>query len=272
MTIGGIRRGDLVQGVGRTMALVVVAAALASCAGGSETPAKQRVGDTHQAARPVPGAADAETPTDPHSKEGGKVDPSISRHSEDGGKAVNLTLDDGPDAVWTPRFLELLKKHNAKAVFCVLGPAAKANPELLGKIVDAGHRLCNHSVHHDTGMDKKPVDYQTQEILDAKNMIDQASGGRRIWYYRAPGGAFTPESRRVAADHGMRPLGWNVDPSDYQRPGVDTIVTRVQQQLAKGPTVLMHDGGGDREQSFQALEKLLAWFDEQGYRYSFPQS
>ncbi|MGW1991972.1 polysaccharide deacetylase family protein [Embleya sp. NPDC001921] len=254
------------------MALIVTATALAGCAGASDAPANRPVGSTHQAARPAPGAAGVEPPIAPRPKEGGKVDPSISRHAEDSGKSVNLTLDDGPDAVWTPRFLDLLEKHHAKAVFCVLGPAAKANPELLGRIVDAGHRLCNHSVRHDTGMDKKPVDYQAREILDAKDMIDQASGGRRIWYYRAPGGAFTPESRRVAADHGMRPLGWNVDPSDYQRPGVDTIVTRVQQQLSKGPTVLMHDGGGDREQSFQALEKLLTWFDEQGYHYSFPQS
>ncbi|WP_424639491.1 polysaccharide deacetylase family protein [Embleya sp. AB8] len=251
---------------------MVTAAALTSCGGTADTSANRPVGSTYQAARPAPGGAGVEPPIAPPAKESGKVDPSISRHSQDGGKAVNLTLDDGPDAVWTPRFLELLAKHGAKAVFCVLGPAAKANPELLGRIVDAGHRLCDHSVHHDTGMDKKPVDYQTREVLDAKDMIDQASGGRRIWYYRAPGGAFTPESRQVAADHGMRPLGWNVDPSDYQRPGVDTIVTRVQQQLTKGPTVLMHDGGGNREQSFQALEKLLTWFDEQGYHYSFPQS
>ncbi len=270
--MGGIRRRDMARGAGTAIAVIVTAATLASCAGASDTPANRPVGGTRQAARPVPGAAGVEPPIAPRPKEGARVDPSISRHSEDGGKTVNLTLDDGPDPVWTPRFLDLLGKHDAKAVFCVLGPAAKANPELLGRIVDAGHRLCDHSVHHDTGMDKKPVDYQTREILDAKDMIDRASGGRRIWYYRAPGGAFTPESRRVAADHGMRPLGWNVDPSDYQRPGVDAIVTRVQQQLAKGPTVLMHDGGGNREQSFQALEKLLTWFDEQGYHYSFPQS
>ncbi|MET7300177.1 polysaccharide deacetylase family protein [Embleya sp. NPDC005575] len=272
MTIGGIRRGGVARGAGTAMALVLTAATLTGCGGASDTSANRPVAGTYKAARPLPGAAGAKPSTAPRPKEGGTVDPSISRHSEDGGRTVNLTLDDGPDAVWTPRFLELLEKHKAKAVFCVLGPAAKANPELLGRIVDAGHRLCNHSVHHDTAMDKKPVDYQTQEILDAKNMIDQASGGRRIWYYRAPGGAFTPESRQVAADHGMRPLGWNVDPSDYQRPGVDSIVTRIQQQLSKGPTILMHDGGGNREQSFQALEKLLTCFDEQGYHYGFPQS
>ncbi|MYS79257.1 polysaccharide deacetylase family protein [Embleya scabrispora] len=236
----------------------MTAAALVSCGGSSPSPADPTVGATQPAARPVPTAAG--------------VDPSISRDSEDGGKTVNLTLDDGPDPVWTPRFLDLLAKHHAKAVFCVLGPNAKAHPDLLGRIVDAGHRLCDHTVHHDTAMDKKPADYQAREILDAKDMIDQASGGRPIQYYRAPGGAFTPESRQIAAAHGMRPLGWNVDPSDYQRPGVDTIVTRVQQQLAKGPTVLLHDGGGNREQTFQALEKLLTWFDAQGYHYSFPKA
>ncbi|MEU8761329.1 polysaccharide deacetylase family protein [Streptomyces sp. NPDC048659] len=200
------------------------------------------------------------------------VDMAIVRDSEDGGKTVNLTLDDGPDPRWTPKALELLAKHKAKAVFCMTGPNAAAHPDLVKKVVAAGHRLCDHSISHDTAMDKKPVDYQRKEILDAKAMIDTASGGERIWYYRAPGGAFTPESRRIAASEGMRNLGWNVDPSDYERPGTERIVRAVKSQLAKGPTVLLHDGGGNRAQTMEALEQLLPWFEEQGYSFSFPKA
>ncbi|MER8045912.1 polysaccharide deacetylase family protein [Streptomyces sp. NPDC094032] len=200
------------------------------------------------------------------------VDMAIVRASEDEGKTVNLTLDDGPDPRWTPKALELLEKYQAKAVFCMTGPNAAAHPDLVKKVVAAGHRLCDHSISHDTAMDKKPVDYQRKEILDAKAMIDAASGGERIWYYRAPGGAFTPESRRIAASEGMRNLGWNVDPSDYEQPGTERIVRAVKNQLAKGPTVLMHDGGGNRRQTMEALEQLLPWFTEEGYSFSFPQA
>lgn len=200
------------------------------------------------------------------------VDMAIVRESEDPGKTVNITLDDGPDPRWTPKALDLLRQHNAKAVFCVTGPNATAHPDLVRRIVAEGHRLCDHSVSHDTAMDGKPVAYQEKEILDAKRMIDTASGGARVWYYRAPGGAFTPDSRRIAAAHGMRSLGWNVDPSDYEQPGTDRIVRAVQEQIVKGPTVLLHDGGGDRVQSIEALERLLPWFTEQGYTFSFPKA
>ncbi|MFD3513883.1 polysaccharide deacetylase family protein [Streptomyces sp. NPDC058657] len=199
------------------------------------------------------------------------VDMAIVRDSEDAGRTVNLTLDDGPDPRWTPLALDLLKKHGAKAVFCVTGPNAAAHPDLVRRIVAEGHRLCDHSVSHDTAMDHRPVAYQEKEILGAKRMIDHASGGARLWYYRAPGGAFTPESRRIAAAHGMRSLGWNVDPGDYRQPGADVIVRAVKNQLSKGLTVLLHDGGGHRAQTMSALEELLPWFTAQGYTFSFPQ-
>ncbi|MFF3210704.1 polysaccharide deacetylase family protein [Streptomyces sp. NPDC002886] len=200
-----------------------------------------------------------------------QVGSALTRTAADGGKVVNLTLDDGPDPRWTPKALELLKAHEAKATFCLTGPNAKKHPDLVKEIVSAGHRLCNHAVSHDTAMDKKDVAYQEKEIMDAKRMIDEASGSARVWYYRAPGGAFTPESREIAARDGMANLGWNVDPGDFNRPGADKIVSAVQDQLkTKGPTILMHDGGGDRSQSVEALEKLLPWLKEQGYGFSFP--
>ncbi|MFD4831268.1 polysaccharide deacetylase family protein [Streptomyces uncialis] len=200
------------------------------------------------------------------------VDPAIVRESEDTGKTVNLTLDDGPDPRWTLKALELLKRHKAKAVFCLTGPNAAAHPDLVKRIVAEGHRLCDHAVSHDTAMDKRSVAYQQKEILDAKKMIDQASGGARIWYYRAPGGAFTPQSRRIAAAHGMRNLGWNIDPGDFNQPGTDTIVRAVKNQLPNGPTVLLHDGGGNRAQTIEAMAQLLPWFTEQGYAFSFPRA
>ncbi|MFD9636442.1 polysaccharide deacetylase family protein [Streptomyces violascens] len=201
-----------------------------------------------------------------------KVDMEIVRGSEDAGKTVNITLDDGPDPRWTPKALELLAKNGAKAVFCMTGPNAARHPDLVKQVVAAGHRLCNHSVSHDTAMDKKPVEYQEKEILDAKHSIDEASGGEELRYYRAPGGAFTPQSRQLAAAYRMRSLGWNVDPSDFRQPGADAIVRAVKNQLPKGPTVLLHDGGGNRAQTMQALERLLPWFKEQGYAFSFPKA
>jgi peptidoglycan/xylan/chitin deacetylase (PgdA/CDA1 family) len=68
----------------------------------------------------------------------------------------------------------------------------------------------------------------------------------------------------------MRPLGWNVDTKDYEQPGVATIVDTVKDEISNGPTILFHDGGGDRSQTVQALDQTLTWLTAQGYGFSFP--
>ncbi|MGW5479466.1 polysaccharide deacetylase family protein [Streptomyces sp. NPDC004008] len=208
--------------------------------------------------------------THSQSRAGAPVSAVIAHASDHGARGVNITIDDGPDPVWTPQVLQVLRDNGVKATFCMVGTQAQAHPDLVKAVVAAGHRLCDHTVSHDTTMDKKPEAYQAQEILNAERMITKASGGVRPMYYRAPGGAFTPYSRQLAASHGMRPLGWNVDSKDFERPGTDAVVTTVQREIANGPTVLFHDAGGDRSQTVAALREVLPWLKQQGYSFGFP--
>ncbi|WP_078849700.1 polysaccharide deacetylase family protein [Streptomyces sp. NRRL F-5126] len=194
----------------------------------------------------------------------------IAHAALNGGKAVNITIDDGPDPTWTPKVLEALADNHVKATFCMIGPQAAAHPDLVKAVVAAGHRLCDHTVHHDETMDHKSRAYQKHEILAAADQITRASGGVRPLYYRAPGGAFTPYSRQIAAAAGLRPLGWNVDAKDWERPGVPAIEATVKDELPNGPTILFHDGGGDRHQTVEALEALLPWLRAHGHSFSFP--
>jgi peptidoglycan/xylan/chitin deacetylase (PgdA/CDA1 family) len=219
---------------------------------------------------PRPGSpAGPAHPTTP-SYNGPAVPDTIAHAAEAPGRAVNITIDDGPDPRWTPQILAVLRQHHVHATFCMIGPQAAAHPELVRRVVAEGHRLCDHTVHHDTTMDHRPYAYQKSEIMDALTMIEQASGGARVYYYRAPGGAFTPASRALAAANGMRPLGWNVDTKDFDRPGAAAIVNTVKSEIGNGPTVLFHDGGGDRSQTVTALGQTLTWLKQQGYAFSFP--
>jgi peptidoglycan/xylan/chitin deacetylase (PgdA/CDA1 family) len=198
------------------------------------------------------------------------VSADIVHASDRGARGVNITIDDGPDPVWTPQVLQVLRENGVRATFCMVGTQARAHPDLVRSVVAAGHRLCDHTVSHDTAMDTKSQTYQSQQILDAERMITEASGGVRPLYYRAPGGAFTPFSRKLAASHGMRPLGWNVDSKDFERPGTDTIVATVRNEVRNGPTILFHDAGGDRSQTVAALRQVLPWLRQQGYSFGFP--
>ncbi|MCM9077446.1 MULTISPECIES: polysaccharide deacetylase family protein [Streptomyces] len=194
----------------------------------------------------------------------------ISRLAEGAGRQVAITIDDGPDPRWTPQVLATLRKNHVKATFCMIGTKAQKYPELVRAVAADGHQLCDHSVDHDVTMDHKPVAYQRQQILEGKAMIEKAVPGVPVTYYRAPGGAFTPDSRAIAAASGMRPLGWSVDPQDWSRPGLKAILSAVEGKLPQQPTVLFHDGGGDRSETVAALKEYLPWLTEQGYRFSFP--
>ncbi len=219
------------------------------------------------------GSADTPSPKESASAPASDLEPvadTIAHTSEAGPRGINITIDDGPDPKWTPQILDLLRQYGVKATFCMVGTQAQAHPDLVKKVVAAGHRLCDHTVSHNTAMDKASETYQSQQILDAERMISKASGGVRPMYYRAPGGAFTPYSRQLAASRGMRPLGWNVDSKDFERPGTDAIVATVQREVHGGPTLLFHDAGGDRAQTVAALRRLLPWLKKQGYTFGFP--
>ncbi len=283
----GQNTGIVYEGVGDVMARlsarrrhIVIAAggvlALAGVISGTVAVATEESGRHHEpVAQGAPPPPDAKPPattpsTAPHLPSG-PVSADIAHDTETGGKTVALTIDDGPHPEWTPRTLDLLKRTGVKATFCMIGPQAKAYPALVKRVVAEGHRLCDHSVDHNTAMDKRSEDYQKHQILDAKQMIESAAGGAvTIRYYRAPGGAFTPYSRQLSAQNGMRPLGWGVDTHDWQRPGVDRIVETVKRELPNGPIILFHDGGGDRSQSVEALGRCIAWLKEEGYGFDFP--
>jgi peptidoglycan-N-acetylglucosamine deacetylase len=155
----------------------------------------------------------------------------------------------------------------------VAQPAA-AQRALVREVVDAGMRLCDHSRTHDEQLPDRAEAKIDDEVLGAATTLSSLAGGAPVEWYRAPGGNWSPEIQELAATHGMQPLGWNVDPKDWERPGVDAIVTAVQRQLAEqdpdGAIVLLHDGGGTREETVQAVEQLIPWLAANGYRFGFP--
>ncbi|MEU3486805.1 polysaccharide deacetylase family protein [Streptomyces massasporeus] len=218
--------------------------------------------------RPAQGVA--APPAQSQDRKAAPVAAGIVHASDAGARGVNITIDDGPDPAWTPEVLRVLRDNGVKATFCMVGTQARAHPDLVKAVVAAGHRLCDHTVSHDVTMDRQSKAYQSQQILDAERMITKASGGVRPLYYRAPGGAFTPYSRHLAASHGMRPLGWNIDSKDFERPGTEAMVATVKNEIANGPTLLFHDAGGDRSQTVAALREVLPWLKEQGYSFGFP--
>ncbi len=173
------------------------------------------------------------------------------------GAPVSFTFDDGPSPRFTPQVLALLQQHRVPAVFCVIGQQARAYPALVRKEVGAGHVLCDHSRDHDLFMNRRGQAYVTREVTDGLAALHAASPGTPVPFYRQPGGTWSPMVVRAMDQHDLTPLRWTDDPRDWSRPGSAVVVRRVVAQLRPGGVVLMHDGGGDRTQTVEALRWLL---------------
>ncbi len=199
------------------------------------------------------------------------VSNAIQDHTEHKtGKWVALTFDDGPSPVYTPKVLAILHKFNIKATFCIIGEEAKRFPYLVKDIVSSGNKLCDHTMTHDERLPSKSDKVIKEEILGDKHVLEQIVPNTPIDYYRAPGGAWSPRVREQAASWGLEPLGWSVDTRDWARPGVASILNAVKTELRPGGVILMHDGGGNRDQSISALKQIIPNLQKQGYKFDFP--
>jgi peptidoglycan/xylan/chitin deacetylase (PgdA/CDA1 family) len=193
------------------------------------------------------------------------------RHTARPDRVVALTFDDGPDPEHTPQVLALLAQYRVVATFCMIGAKAAQHPELVRTVVAAGMRLCNHTVTHNPYLAHRPEPQIEAEIVGGRAALLAAAGSDvTIDYFRAPAGRWSEPMRRIAARHGMKPLSWSVDTRDWSRPGVARIVTTVQQQVQPGAVIVMHDGGGRRDQTVAALAELLPWLVAQGYQFDVP--
>lgn len=179
----------------------------------------------------------------------------LHRHSGDQG--VALTFDDGPNPRWTPQILDQLRAAHVTATFCLVGTEARRYPQLVARIVREGHQLCNHSWRHDMNLGRRPVAEIRADLVRTNQAIRAAVPKARISWFRQPGGRWTAEEVAVAAQLGMRPLHWSVDPQDWNRPPAKTIIKRVESATRPGSVVLMHDAGGDRSQTMAACRTLI---------------
>jgi peptidoglycan/xylan/chitin deacetylase (PgdA/CDA1 family) len=186
--------------------------------------------------------------------------PVVKPMTKTGSKAVALTFDDGPWPTWTSRILDELKAAGVKATFCLIGRQVRANAALVRRMVAEGHTLCNHSWAHDLALGTRTPAQMKADIERTDAAIHAVVPGTPIRYFRQPGGTWTTAELRLLAALGKKPLGWSVDPWDWKDPGTSVIVSRVVSHTGTGSIVLMHDGGGDRAQSYAALAKILAQF------------
>jgi peptidoglycan/xylan/chitin deacetylase (PgdA/CDA1 family) len=189
-------------------------------------------------------------------------------HIDDGRKVIALTIDDGPSPIYTPQILQLLDKYQVTATFSMIGLEVDAHPGLAREVAAAGHMIANHTWSHLDLAVLPPVTIADQ-ISRATGAIHTATG-RVPTMFRAPYGAWSPAVLQHCAQTGMTPLDWSVDPRDWSRPGVASIVGNIMRNTKTGSIILEHDGGGNRSQTVAALKIVLPRLLAAGYRFTTP--
>lgn len=195
----------------------------------------------------------------------------VTHEGEGAADQVAITFDDGPDAKWTPKILDILKERNVKAAFFMVGNKMEDNPDLVRRIVAEGHEVGIHTYYHP---DIAAISAERARLeFNATQRLLEKITGRSTLLFRPP---YNADSRpaneagiipvQVAQGLGYLTVGHSLDPKDWQKPGAEELVERVKAGRAFGRVILLHDAGGDRRQTVEALPAILDYLETRGDR------
>src|ERR1041384_839643 len=192
---------------------------------------------------------------------------------------IALTFDDGPDPQYTPKILDELKKAGAPATFFVVGLSGELHPDLLKRELAEGHEIGNHTFTHPNLAAISETQFRLE--LRATQVLFESILGRRTVLFRPP---FAEDAEPVTPDEvqplevvnnlGYVTVGMLIDPKDWQRPSPESIVNAtlkaaqngIGRQHTPANVVLLHDSGGDRSNTIEALPKLIEALRQNGFQ------
>lgn len=170
-------------------------------------------------------------------------------------KELVLTFDDGPDPESTPGILEILERHNTRALFFCTGRNAEKYPELTGRIRSAGHKTGNHGYDHIDGLRYSEKDYAENAIRGAEFTSTEI--------FRPPYGRMRKSQYRLMAGN-YRIIMWDLMPYDFDnrmKPG--KCLDIMKKKTRPGSIIVLHDTGTSLVLSF--LDEFLDFASSNGY-------
>lgn len=183
-------------------------------------------------------------------------------------KQVALTFDDGPDNKYTPQVLDILKQHEVKATFFVVGRQVVNHPDVLKRIHDEGHSVGNHSWDH-ANLTKLSSDQIQKEIKSTDEAIEKVIGSYTPMV-RAPYGAVTASIKRNLTSAGRQIVNWTVDTKDWTGAASADMVELVRNRTKNGGIILMHSFGGKNgklDNTVEALPHMIEALKQDGYAF-----
>lgn len=183
-------------------------------------------------------------------------------------KVVALTFDDGPTEEFADAILAALAEHNVKATFFVTGREVEENLAAARRIAEQGHELGNHSYSHPRMIFKWPPTIRQE--LEKTDAAIRSAGYQGQIHFRPPYGKRLFVLPWYLAQMGKTTVMWDIEPESFPEvaASADSIVEHIMQRVQPGSIILLHLMYKSREESRNALPKLVAALKRQGYSFA----
>ena len=183
-------------------------------------------------------------------------------------KVLYLTFDAGYENGCTEKILDVLKKHNAPAAFFLVGNYMEKNADLVRRMVQEGHIVGNHTMHHYDMQKIADKAAFSKELTDLEALFTQITGKTLPKYYRPPQGTYSRENLVMARDLGYQTVFWSlayVDWNNNAQPTAEEAFQKLLPRTHNGAVVLLHSTS---HTNAAILDELLTKWEQQGYRFA----
>lgn len=187
----------------------------------------------------------------------------LGAETNTGPKTAYLTFDDGPNSIYHPMILDILKAYNVKATFFMVGQNTQKDFDVGRRTYMEGHNIGNHSNTH-SFLPNLSSSSILKELQVASNILKQTSDNKDISLFRPPYGGVNLYVKKHADDLHMKLYLWDVDPRDWSEPATDELVRRVVTATTNGADILLHS---NHLSTVKALPKIIETLRAQGYTF-----
>ena len=213
------------------------------------------------------GFENGSTPTAPLSRETlAKYDAVYLGNTQE--KILYLTFDAGYENGCTEQILDVLKKHNVPAAFFLVGHYIQRNGDLVRRMVEEGHIVGNHTMHHpDMSKLTEKAAFQ-KELTDLETLFREVTGKALPKFYRPPQGVYSEENLKYAKEMGYKTVFWSLAYADWDnrnQPTEEAALNKLLSRTHNGAVVLLHSTS---QTNAKILDRLLTQWEQQGYRFA----
>jgi peptidoglycan-N-acetylmuramic acid deacetylase len=185
-----------------------------------------------------------------------------------GEKVLYLTFDAGYENGYTGQILDILQKHQVKAAFFLVGNYLERNADLVRRMVNEGHIVANHTMHHPDMSKISQKEAFQKELQDLENLFYEVTGKSLPKYYRPPQGVYSQQNLEMAKALGYKTVFWSLAYADWdnqKQPSREYALEKLTSRVHNGAVILLHSTS---KTNAEILDTLLTKYKEMGYRFA----